>query len=184
MGRPTPGAPRHGEPAFEHHAELPRTELGDATATVLVGELDGLASPSRHDTDLVGVDLQLRGRTNVPLRTEHEHALVVLEGAILPAGHERSGTVDSTEGPVGPGHLLYLAPGHDELALESAGPTRLLLLGGVPFESQILMWWNFVARERDEVDRAREDWQLGDDRFGETGSPLDRIPAPPVPWQR
>src|SRR6187397_302254 len=33
-----PEATRHGEPAFEHHAELPRVDLGAATATVLVGE--------------------------------------------------------------------------------------------------------------------------------------------------
>ena len=38
-----PEATRHGPAAFEHHAELPRLDLGGAVATVLVGGLDGLA---------------------------------------------------------------------------------------------------------------------------------------------
>ena len=34
------------------------------------------------------------------------------------------------------------------------------------------MWWNFVARSRDEMDAAQADWAEGAERFGETGSPL------------
>jgi quercetin 2,3-dioxygenase len=36
-----PSATRDGPPAFEHHRELPHVEVGNGTATVLVGELDG-----------------------------------------------------------------------------------------------------------------------------------------------
>jgi hypothetical protein len=51
------------------------------------------------------------------------------------------------------------------------------------------MWWNFVARTRDEADEARAAWQseleTGTDpaRFGRTGSALPKIPAPSVPWR-
>jgi hypothetical protein len=44
------------------------------------------------------------------------------------------------------------------------------------------MWWNFVARSREEIAEARASWQADDDRFGLTGSPLERIPAPGLPW--
>jgi len=98
--------------------------------------------------------------------------LVVIEGAVQVGGQD----------PVGPGHLVYLAPGHDELPLAPVGPTRLLVLGGVPFESPILMWWNFVARTREEVDEATREWNAGSDRFGDPDSPLPRIPAPATPW--
>jgi hypothetical protein len=57
-----------------------------------------------------------------------------------------------------------------------------MLLGGTPFESPILMSWNFVARTRDEVDLATDEWNAGSDRFGDTGSPMARIPAPPPSW--
>ena len=61
---------------------------------------------------------------------------------------------------------------------------RLLLFGGVPFESPITMWWNFVARTRDEIDEANRDWRSGSERFGDTGSALARVPSPDVPWRR
>src|SRR4051812_44710661 len=63
-----PEATRSGVPAFEHHAELPQVELANGDATVLVGELSGVMSPSRRDTDHLGADLDLRpGRSSLPL---------------------------------------------------------------------------------------------------------------------
>jgi len=180
-----PEATRNGPPAFEHHDGLPTAEVGGALATVLVGAFGGVVSPARADTELVGVDLQLTGGCSTPLVPTYEHALVVLEGAVSFGAHETTpdpGARDTRDEPVGPGNLVYLATGHDELELRPVGRTRLLLLGGVPFESRLLMWWNFVARTRDEVDAATTEWNAGSERFGETGSPLPRIPAPGTPW--
>lgn len=168
-----PEATRHGPAAFEHHAELPRTDLDGAVATVLVGQLGDLASPARHDTPLVGVDLDLRQATTVPLRPDFEHALVVLDGAAA---------VDGT--PVSPGKLAYLGLGRSELRLDVRQPTRAVLIGGEPFPEQILMWWNFVGRSRSEIDDARTAWADGDERFGSVGSALPLIPAPVPFWHR
>jgi quercetin 2,3-dioxygenase len=44
------------------------------------------------------------------------------------------------------------------------------------------MWWNFVARTRDEITDAYRAWQAGDDRFGPVASPLPRITVGPPPW--
>jgi quercetin 2,3-dioxygenase len=173
-----PEATRHGPPAFEHHPELPVVTLGAGTATVLVGTLAGITSPARRDTNHVGAEVVLRdGTSAVPVEPSHEHALVVLEGAV---------TVDGTT--VTPGHLAYLGLGRSELVLGAAGgpgaSARLLVLGGVPFPDRLVMWWNFVARTHDEVDEARAAWQSGpgDERFGTVASTLDRIAAPPTPW--
>ena len=54
----------------------------------------------------------------------------------------------------------------------------MLLLGGEPFPEPIVMSWNFVARERGEVDRAAREWNAHDDRFGTVASALPRIAAP------
>ncbi len=171
-----PEETRHGPPAFEHHPQLPVATIGGAVATVLVGELAGAESPARRDTDHLGADLVLPGgRATLPLRAGYEHALVVLEGAL---SIEDAG---GPTGPVGPGHLVYLAPGRHEVTLSAPGPARALLLGGVPFPEPIVMWWNFVARSHDEVDAARRDWEAGADRFGPVASRLPRIPAPPAP---
>ncbi len=173
-----PEATRHGPAAFEHHAELPRLDLDGAVATVLVGELDGVASPARHDTALVGADLTLHpndrhAAVTVPLRADFEHALVVLEGTIGVDGQA-----------VGPGQLAYLGRGRDELGLDVPEAARVVLIGGEPFESELVMWWNFVGRSQAEIDDAYAAWAVGDDRFGRVASPLPRIPVGPPWWQR
>jgi hypothetical protein len=172
-----PETTRHGSPAFEHHAQLPRLDIGTATATVLVGDFAGALSPARRDTRHAGVELALRaGRAQLPLNPAYEYAIVVLEGAIgLPA--------DGKDERVVPGELAYLGLGRDELAADTADGARLLLIGGEPFESPLLMWWNFVGRTREEMDKARADWEAGAERFGQTGSRLPRIGAPPTPWR-
>jgi redox-sensitive bicupin YhaK (pirin superfamily) len=167
-----PSATRDGAPAFEHHGELPRAELDHGTATVLVGEFAGAASPARRDTEHTGVDLDLRrGPTALPLRRDAEYALVVLAGRVL---------VDGT--PADPGHLVYLGTDRDELGVVVECPTRALLVGGVPFDEQVLMWWNFVARTREEIVAAHADWAAASERFGLVDSALPRIDVDPPPW--
>lgn len=169
-----PSATRDGPSAFEHHAALPRVEIENGEVTVLMGELDGSRSPARRDTEHMGADLALRGGpTTVPLDPIYEHAIVVTIGAVTIEGE-----------PVTPGHLLYLGAGRDELGLTSSGTSRLLLLGGVPFEEQLLMWWNFVARTRDEIDAGYEDWSADSGRFGTVASALARIETTPPIWMQ
>jgi redox-sensitive bicupin YhaK (pirin superfamily) len=175
-----PEPTRHGPPAFAHHADLPRTEIDGAVATVLVGELAGVTSPARQDTDLVGADLAIRpGATSWPLRRDFEHALVVLDGEVALAD---AASVDAASGQavVRPGRLAYVGRGRESLELAALEPSRVLLLGGVPFEERIVMWWNFVARTKEELARARTQWSTYDERFGEVASPLPRLAAPPA----
>jgi redox-sensitive bicupin YhaK (pirin superfamily) len=167
-----PSASRDGAAAFEHHAELPRVGLENAEATILVGAFGEARSPARHDTDHVGVDLDLRpGRTVVPVDARHEHALVVFDGAVRVGGQ-----------PLGPGRLGYLGDGRDEVPVEVTVRTRALLLGGTPFPEQLLLWWNYVARTRDEIVAAHHDWAAATDRFGEVRSPLARVEIEGPPW--
>ncbi len=168
-----PSATRHRRPAFEHHAELPRVELGAATATVLVGDLAGAVSPGRRDSDLVGADLDLRRPGAVmPLRSSFEYALVVFSGAV---------TLDRRL--IKPGHLAYLGIGRDECRLSTDDRARALLVGGIPFPEPILMWWNFVGRTQDEISAAARDWRADSGRFGAVASALPRIHVGPPPWE-
>lgn len=168
-----PSATRDGEPGFEHHAELPRVDVDNGVATVLIGDLDGTSSPARRDTDHSGFDLELRrGTTTVPARRDYEYALVAFAGAV------RVGDVT-----VEPGHLAYLGAGRDECVLTCMEPTRALLFGGVPFAEQVLMWWNFVARTREEINGAHREWMSAADRFGRVASSLPRIEVGPPPWR-
>ena len=168
-----PEATRHGPAAFEHHAELPTAAVGAAEATVLVGTFAGATSPARADTDHLGVELRLpAGPAVLPVDPGHEHALVVLTGALVVEGD-----------PLGPGAIALLPPGRDEVALAATEPTTAMLLGGTPFPDRLAMRWNWVARTKEELDEAEADWRAsfdggGDGRFGTVASPLARIPFP------
>ena len=168
-----PSATRDGAAAFEHHAELPQVDIGEGTATVLVGDLAGGSSPARRDTDHVGASLDLRpGRAVIPLRPECEHALVLFDGRLSASGCA-----------VEPGHLAYLGLGRDEVGLTVEEPARVLLIGGVPFPEPILLWWNYVGRARAEISVAHHEWTGDTGRFGRVDSPLPRIVAGPPPWE-
>ena len=162
-----PDGARDGDPAYEHHADLPVVEHGPLTVTVVLGEHAGASSPGTTFTPLVGLDVEVCGDGALPLDPGFEHAALVLTG---------SAVVEGT--PLDVGTLLHLGTGRDELAVGGQG--RLMLLGGAPFGEPIAMWWNFVARTGEEIARARADWAAGD-RFGTVegyaGAPL---PAPPL----
>jgi hypothetical protein len=173
-----PDASRQTEPAFASHRSLPALELEGGGATVFVGELGDARSAARTFSPVVGAEL--RGsegaRLALALDPDFEHALVPLGGDTRL--DENALEVDT---------LYYLGCGRRELVLASGPhPLRALLLGGVPFGETILMWWNFVARETEEIVAAREDWQAGR-RFGEVETYAGpRLPAPafvarPVP---
>ncbi len=168
-----PHATRHGAAAFEHHADLPTVELPGCVATALIGGVAGASSPARRDTDHMGAQLQVHGDTTVPLQRGFEHALIVLRGAV---------GVDGTV--VTPGHLAYLGAGRDECHLEHREDSLVALIGGVEFPEPLLMWWNYVARTKDEIVEAHRDWTARDERFGHVASPLASIDVDAPPWRR
>jgi len=164
---------RHGDPAFEHHAELPVVETGTARATVLAGTLLGTASPARFGSELLGLDLDLRpGTTVLPLRPDFEHAVVALDGEVLVDGQVAR-----------PGQIASLGLGRHEVPLVARSAARAIVLGGVPFPERLFMWWNFVGRSSAEVSGFYADWRDRAERFGDVDSTLGRIPAPPPPWE-
>ncbi|MEU3072704.1 pirin family protein [Streptomyces laurentii] len=167
-----PDAHRHVTPHFQHHAELPKVTAPGLTATVILGELDGAVSPGTAYTPITGADLTLAAgtETRLPLDPDFEYAVLAMSG---------EAHVDDV--PVLPGSMLYLGCGRTELPLRAASDAGLMLLGGEPFEEELVMWWNFVGRSGDEIVQARKDWEEGM-RFGEVhGYDGARLPAPALP---
>jgi redox-sensitive bicupin YhaK (pirin superfamily) len=171
-----PAASAGIDPFFEQHTELPVHRRPGLAATVLLGTLGDATSPATVFSPLLGADVRIDAGTSatLPLDDSFEHAVLVLSGAL---------TVDGTRLASGP--LLYLGTGRTELAVGSAEGARFVLLGGEPFEDDLVMWWNFVGRDHDEVVAARADWEARSPRFGVVaGHGHDRIPAPPLPTVR
>lgn len=181
-----PESRRHGGPAFEQHAVLPELELRPAagepgSATVVLGELAGVASPATVYTPIVGAELRIpAGSTvTVPLDPSWEHALVAVYGEAGVAADAGDDVV------VDAAHLLYLGTHRDGVVISSPAGATLFLLGGEPFEDDVVMWWNFVGRTHEEIVEAREAWESGSARFGRVIDHGDeRIPAPPMPAVR
>jgi len=166
-----PDANRQVGPAFEHHGELPVTNLGGFVITVLTGELAGAASPATTFSPIVGAELSAQSAAAsclLPLRPGYEHALFVVSGQASANGVRLE-----------PGHLLYSPAGRHELAVAAPPGSTLILLGGEPLAEQLLMWWNFVARTPEEIAAATAAWRAGE--FGPVGGYQgDPLPAPPL----
>ncbi len=168
---------------FTHLGELPTWSAPGVTVRVLTGTVAGETSPAPAHTPLVGAEVRLApgASVTVPLERGFEHGVLVVEGTVRVAGVE-----------VPRNAMSYLGLGRGELALEaaSAAETVLLLLGGAPFEEEIVMWWNFIGRSNEELVEQREAWNgsgLGFEppRYGVVRDfEGDRLLAPPMPRTR
>jgi redox-sensitive bicupin YhaK (pirin superfamily) len=166
-----PERERQRAPAFRNYPHLPLIERGGFSVRVLAGSAFGETSPAEIYSPLIGLDLASTGRAalELPLEPTFEHAALVLAGTASVAGET-----------LAPGTLLYLGTGHQAVALRADGTARVLLVGGTPFGEEILVWWNFVARTREEIAAATRDWNAGR-HFGPVhGSPAPRLIAPDV----
>ncbi|HLU55673.1 MAG TPA: pirin family protein [Pseudonocardia sp.] len=174
-----PDAHRHAPRAFHHHIPPP-VDLPGATARVFLGSLAGATSPVPTATPLVGAELVLAPGARLALAVDptHEHGVLVDTDAVDLAGTRLARA-----------ELGYLAPGAEALDLSNPtdAPARVLVLGGLPFAEDIVMWWNFVARSHEEVVAFREAWERGSDQFGRVegySGAVQRLPAPPLPNAR
>jgi quercetin 2,3-dioxygenase len=174
-----PDSDRDTGRGFAHFAPTP-ISLPGAVARVFLGELAGGSSPVHTFTPLLGAQLDLDARVHLDLDVDpaFEHGVLCDVGAV------QMGEATLTIADLG-----YQGPGRSTLRLQSIWdrPTRVLLLGGVPFTAELVMWWNFVGRSHDDIVSYRQLWQDGDDRFGAVqgyqGS-VTRLPAPPLPTAR
>ncbi|MFC9729666.1 pirin family protein [Streptomyces roseolus] len=172
-----PDAHRDTPRDFVHHAPRP-VRVDGAELRVFLGTLAGDTSPVATFTPLLGAELLVDPGATVTLAVDpaFEHGLLVDEGDL---------TLDGT--PLRPAELGYTAPGRAALTVTNTAPhrARAILLGGPPFEEEIVMWWNFIGRSHEDIVEAREEWEKASDRFGEVeGYPGDRLPAPALPNAR
>ena len=151
-----PETRRHSAQDFERHENLPVVDLGGgATATVVVGTFGGAASPATMYTPIAGVEVHLPAGASVtlPLEPAWEYALVGVGGE--PAVQtDAEASIDLADQS-----LLYLGLGRESIEVTAERDATVFVLGGEPFESDIVMWWNFVARTHEEIVDARDAWE-------------------------
>ncbi|MGW9631529.1 pirin family protein [Agromyces sp. NPDC055520] len=182
-----PGAPAAAS-GHEAHGDAPG-DLRDGPVTLF--------------SALVGAQIELPagGEAWIDLDPSFEHGLLVDLG---PVGVTIAALDDEADDPgrlvplAETGHtatlarseLGYLPVGHEGVRLRATdAPVRVILIGGTPFDEALVMWWNFIGRDHDEIVEYRRQWQADvigrdnpDGRFGTvTGYDGEPLAAPEMP---
>ena len=167
---------------FAHYAP-PEVTRNQVSARVFLGELLGSRSPVETFTELLGAELHLPPGAEITLdvRTDFEHGILV-----------DSDTVEichSTAAPLQPTELGYIGLGANEITLANRGTdtARVIMLGGVPLNEDIIMWWNFIGRTHEDIVTFREQWMAHSERFGQVQGyegTVQHLPAPTLPGTR
>ena len=159
-----PDRTRFRDQHFEVHSP---PEIRTATARARVGlgsfrardDDDAVlehTSPVHTDTALgmVQIELSAGSGLRIALDVGHEHGLLVDRGAAQLSSGARSTLVAERE-------LMLVPDGTAELELraEEGEDLRVMLLGGEPLGEEILMWWNFVGRNHEEIEQFRARYQ-------------------------
>ncbi|HRD68332.1 MAG TPA: pirin family protein [Candidatus Competibacter sp.] len=155
------------EPAFQHYpAEaLPAFAADGVSLRLLIGAAFGLESPVIAYSPTLQADAELAAGAILELPRDYPECGVYLaEGELAVEGE-----------PLAAGQLAVLAPDRT-VRLQARTPVRLMLLGGAPLDGKRFIYWNFVARSRERIERAKADWAEG--RFTPVPGETEFIPAP------
>ena len=170
-----PESARDRPPAWEFQPSLPEVDADGARVRIVLGEFGGQRSAASTYSPIVGLDVTLAAATStqIALEPDFEYAAVAVSGGP---------DVDGVAVPIG--SLLYLGAGRRSLRLSGVRDSHLMLVGGEPFEEQVVMWWNFVGRSHEEIEEFRSRWQEHE-RFGDVaGWHGTRLDAPSLPASR
>jgi quercetin 2,3-dioxygenase len=171
-----PDSERDRDPSFESLLDLPNIARVGLTGKVLIGELEGVRSAAQSSTPLLGADLTIApgGMVELEVEATFEHGIFLVQGELI---------AEST--PVEVDQLLYLGAQRRSIMLRSDHGCRMILLGGEPFDEQIVMWWNFVGRSHEEIVAFRSAWEGRDKRFPPVVDRTEKVmEAPAMPTVR
>lgn len=155
------------EPAFHHYPAdaLPAFAVRGVSLQLLIGAGFGLRSPVVAWSPTFQADVKLAEGGTLALPPDYpERGVYLTEGELAVEGE-----------PLAAGQLAVLAPGRT-VRLQARTAARLMLVGGAPLDGKRFIYWNFVARTRERIERAKADWAEG--RFAPVPGETEFIPAP------
>lgn len=172
-----PEAERDGPQNLQRYTPSPQS-LGSATVLLFMGELGNLdPSPIIAPLAAVGAEITIPAGRSVDIPLDP-----ALEYAVLSDSHGLQVNGDKLEF----GGLWYHDVGSDHVQVRASDdqPSRMLLLGGLPFDEQIVMFWNFIGRSHDEVVQMRDNWEdpsRRHERYGYVRGYQGKTPIIPAP---
>ncbi len=139
------------EPQFQFFAkeEIPTWQSGEVTYRLAAGRAFGKEAPLQGFSDLFMVDIYAQKPSTIQLcdQINGEVAFVIVRGEIT-----------TPDGIVEAGQML-ISKTDEQCEICMAEDTQILLFGGQPLEHEPLLMWNFVAYDKDRLDKAKQDWK-------------------------
>lgn len=169
---------RFQQPSFEHLGEIPVATFDGIQAKVFIGSLGNASSPAQHFSPMLAAQLDAQsGSHEIAVDPGFEHGVLLISGTAKVSGEQLE-----------PGNMFYLSPGATKMQLETS-QARLILIGGEPFGEQLVMWWNFIGRNHEEIVEMRNEWNSNTNREGNNQDAFGKfdddiggwIPAPDMP---
>jgi redox-sensitive bicupin YhaK (pirin superfamily) len=155
------------DPDFQHYSadQLPKLERDGVKITVIAGTAWGLTSPVSIQLPTLYADICIEAGSELKIPSDQpERALYLLQGDIR---------VDGTEAKAG---QFLILPERTSVNIQANSEARLVLLGGEPLTTRRRMWWNFVALDKERIEKAKDDWRNG--RFPPVPGENDPLPLP------
>ncbi len=139
-------------------ASIPTVDLanGAGSVRVVAGSFAGHDGPAATFSPLNVWDMRLQAGHAAPVVLPEGHiaAIAVLRGSITVNGSRQAGAAE----------LVVLNVAGDEVHIDAAADSTLLLLSGVPIAEPIVGYGPFVMNSRQEIETAVDDFQRG--KFG------------------
>lgn len=172
---------QHIERSFHHYPQLPTWTENGVLLTLTTGNYTSASgerynAPTLQYSKLIGLDVHFveDGQINLNLQANFEYGLLVVTGML-----------DFADQHYKQDQLIRF-DGSDRLnskmiKISAKQGTRLMFLGGAPLAQKVLLWWNFVAQSKAEIEQSIIDWNNQHPRFGQVDADLKRLVAPPLP---
>ena len=159
------------KPKFEHYpsAKLPEFKINNVQLKLMMGTAFGYESPVAMFSDTLYIDMQMPAGSELTVPAGERELAVYLA----------KGTASVNDQALSLKALAVAAKGQG-VTIKAHEPSRLLVIGGEPFNEPREMFWNFVSSSKERLEKAKDDWRHG--RFAKIpGDDLEFIPLPEEP---
>ena len=151
------------EPSFFH---VPENEIPEWKQDNIAGEVLGKKSPVPVYSPMYLLELKSTTRQKVTIGADlfGESALYILEGSI------------ESEGNVFGSKQILIAKDSKLCSFEMAENTTIYIFGGDSFPEERIIYWNFVASNKELIENAKEKWLA--QKFEKVPGETEFVPLP------
>ena len=156
------------DPLFRHYPrqDLPHFVHHGITIKLMIGSIWGYRSPVAVYSEMLYADFTMPQGTSATLPIDtYQYGVYVIAGELSDQAGKRYKTHD----------FLYFDV-HESIVLTANQESKIVVVGGEPFNSQRYLWWNFVASSKERIAMAKLTWFNGE--FATIPGENDFIPLP------